>query len=88
MCNDIWILDTGATTHMSCRNYWLTNMNNNTSKVHLPNGDCSILKVVGDYGVFEIKTLSNVLYLPDFKYNLMFVGKLTKELSFFDTFFS
>lgn len=48
-------------------------------RVYLPNGDISLVTHVGSYNVFGQDTITNVFHLPQFKFNLLSVSKLTKE---------
>lgn len=79
--NSYWILDTGATNHMTYKHNWLfkTRKVQNT-KVKLPNGIHSKVENIGSYK-FVNKELQNVLHIPDFIFNLLPVSKLTTDLS-------
>lgn len=55
--------------------------------VYLPNGDTTQVTHVGSCALSDKSIISNVFYLPKFKYNLMSVSKLTKELDCLVTFF-
>ncbi|KAH0705523.1 hypothetical protein KY290_010213 [Solanum tuberosum] len=55
--------------------------------VYLPNGDSTHVTHVGSCALGDNGIISNVLYLPDFQYNLLSVSKLTKELDCSVTFF-
>ncbi|XP_065861183.1 uncharacterized protein [Euphorbia lathyris] len=73
-----WIIDTGATSHMSSHltqftHYKSTNSNN---MVHLPDGSKSIIKHVGLVTIGPNFTLQNVLHIPTFTHNLLSVGRL------------
>jgi len=77
--NAEWIIDSGATDHMSIRSDHLSNINvlSEKSKITLPNGNSEISSV----GTIKLSTeivLKNVLYVLVFKYNLLSVPKLTK----------
>jgi len=50
------------------------------SSVHLPNGKNVSVQYQGRCHISNDCTIENVLYVPDFKYNLMSVSKMTKEL--------
>lgn len=73
--NEVWIVDSGATNHM------VSNMNifikGSVSKlqipkiVYLPNGGTTQVTHVGSCALTDRSVISNVFYLPDFKYNLM-----------------
>ena len=78
-----WIVDTGATNHMSSTPDLLheTQLLPTTkfNKVHLPNGQ-KIPIVFSEKSRLTQGDISHVLYIPDFKYNLLSVSELTKEL--------
>lgn len=90
-----WIVDSGAT------NYMVSDINmldkkqevnkNKTRKVHLPNGGVAKVTHIGSCRVGQAGTIDNVLYIPDFKYNLLSVAKITRALNcsvcFFPDFF-
>ncbi|XP_059315623.1 uncharacterized protein LOC132066310 [Lycium ferocissimum] len=82
-----WIVDTGATNHMVHNEKLLNRLNALTdiskSKVHLPTGEQVTITKTGDACVFKNKVLQDVLYIPEFKYNMFSVAKITKELNCF-----
>lgn len=43
------------------------------SKVHFPNGKVVVVSHVGNICVLTNQYISNVMFLPDFKFNLLFV---------------
>jgi len=70
-----WIIDTGATHHITST---LDNLDNAkvspahaANKVHLPNGKVAIVSHVGNTCVLDNQPVSNVLFLPDFNFNLL-----------------
>lgn len=64
-------LDTGATNHMSYRSDCLSDLKNVTSRIQLSDGSYFIVRGVGNFKVFENRALQNVIYLPNFKYNML-----------------
>ncbi|KAG8495219.1 hypothetical protein CXB51_012817 [Gossypium anomalum] len=85
-----WILDTGATNHMlsdfrclesavSCASY--------SSCVRLPTGSSSPITHTGSCTISPDLKLADVLYIPDFRYNLLSISKLTKDLHCFVSFY-
>ena len=90
-----WIVDTGATNHMASSLELLNKLSVNklgyNRTVELPNGDETRVTHTGLSSISDGSTISNVLYVPEFKFNLLSVSKLTKELqcsaSFFPDFF-
>lgn len=79
--NDIWILDSGTTVEIYCRTNWLISLKNSVSSVQLPYGSSSNVLKSGDLTFTNSKKITNILYVPEFKLNLMSIAKLTKELS-------
>ncbi|XP_057540583.1 uncharacterized protein LOC130818430 [Amaranthus tricolor] len=76
-----WIIDTGASDHM-CHNEKLFIQTQILPKAHhvtLPNGHVVNVHKVGSVHIHPNITLHNVLYIPQFKYNLLSIGKLCKE---------
>jgi len=86
-----WIIDTGATDHMiNNPNYLHVKTKvGGVGKVQLPTGDLATVSHVGNLQLSENDVISEVLCIPAFKFNLLSVNKLTKELnccvSFFPT---
>ncbi|XP_075101910.1 uncharacterized protein LOC142177334 [Nicotiana tabacum] len=77
-----WVVDTGATNHMVSSLNILLNLElitPNANKIHLPNGHVTSVTHVGSVSLFNDE-LTNVLYVPLFKYNLLSISKLTKQL--------
>lgn len=93
-CRKEWIIDTGASNHMISHKEMLNTANKRIviedKKVYLPNGDTVDVSHIGSCEIMDGKTLTNVLYIPDFRFNLLSVSRLTKELqcsvSFFPNF--
>jgi len=59
----------------------------NPKKVHLPNGDKALVTHLGSSTLDGKNTVSGVFYIPQFKFNLLSVAKLTKELNCSASFF-
>lgn len=82
--NQECIVDIGATNHMTSDLGMLdhkTKLNNTVPKrVHLPNGNVTEVSHVGSYKIAIEGVIHNVLYILDFKYNLLSISKITKEL--------
>lgn len=76
-----WIIDSGASDHMS----GCLNMLQNTTKVskeqkiNLPTGETTVISHTGDAQLRNEMQLKNVLYIPSFKHNLLSVQKLTSD---------
>ncbi|OIT40346.1 hypothetical protein A4A49_52115 [Nicotiana attenuata] len=80
-----WIIDIGASHHVTPYKEVLDNVrkieNQNNSAVQVPTGGRYHVAHTGNVKILEELTLKDVLHVPDFKFNLMLVSKLTKELS-------
>ena len=72
--NAKWIIDSGATSHMSPYINEFINFKNNISHVKL--GDN---KIITSKGRGDTKYLKNVLYVPQLKYRLISISKLDKD---------
>lgn len=74
-----WIIDSGATCHMTSTLASLDNVDDSNKNVgrgvHLPNGQITLVTHSGSCG-----KLDNVLVVPDFKYDLLSVSQLTRQL--------
>jgi len=89
MCD--WVIDTGATHHVTYCKDILNNIKRADDQgrhgVQLPIGSKSQITPTGEASIVGNKTVTNVLYVPDLKFNLMSVSKLTKDLCCSVTFF-
>ncbi|GJY62669.1 retrovirus-related pol polyprotein from transposon TNT 1-94 [Tanacetum coccineum] len=83
-----WIIDTGASDHMSPDNNDLDNVHvlKNKQVINLPNGHTSFISKVGNVTLENKLELKNVLIVPSFKFRLLSVSKLTKDSQCFVTF--
>ncbi|XP_074298267.1 uncharacterized protein LOC141629108 [Silene latifolia] len=78
-----WILDTGASDHM-CSNKALFSDFRTLDKpysIYLPNGSVVFIDTVGSVPIISDLCLCDVLYVPCFKFNLLSISKLTKQLN-------
>ncbi|KAJ0017827.1 hypothetical protein Pint_10779 [Pistacia integerrima] len=84
-----WILDTGASHHMTyCVDQLVDLISPVVSpSVRLPNGHVSEVSHIGSCFLSPTQKINNVLYVPDFKFNLISIAKLTKDLSCSVSFF-
>lgn len=76
-----WIIDTGASDHM-CHDIHLLSNIQNVSKpffIGLPNGHVLMVTKIGDVQLTQDLCLSKVLYVPQFKHNLLSVSRLCKD---------
>ena len=78
----VWILDTGATDYMA---HLVSQLTTITSTVHsyvfLPNGDQALVTHIGIVQISPTLTLTNVLCVPTFNFNLISISKLTQQSS-------
>ncbi|OIT07305.1 retrovirus-related pol polyprotein from transposon tnt 1-94 [Nicotiana attenuata] len=81
---DVWYLDTGCTNHMTGSKSCFSYLNEGfRSKVSF--GDCSTVDATGKGDIkiktknYFVETISNVLYVPDLKSNLLGVGQLQEK---------
>lgn len=74
-----WIVTNQMTYNKELLNEKLVTVSD--KKVHLPNGEVVDVSHTGSCGIIEGKTISNVLCIPDFRYNLLSVSKITRELN-------
>lgn len=88
-----WTVETKATNHMvpdlSMLHVDSVRQPKNPKNIFLPNGDVSPVTYTRASTLARGHTITNVFHLPQFKFNLQSVAKLTKEfifLSFFLTF--
>ncbi|XP_073041984.1 uncharacterized protein [Primulina eburnea] len=77
-----WITDTGANEHMT-GNYSLLHgaksLCASPSSVRLPNGDYLLVSDKGSVAISENILVHDVLFVPNFRYNLLSVSKFTKS---------
>lgn len=59
----------------------------NPKSVFLPNGYIACVTHIGSSSISTNNTLSNVFFLSQFKYNLMSLSKVTRDLQYSVTFF-
>lgn len=78
-----WIIDIGATNHMTCHRDWLIEVranDTNFQRVTLPNGQVATATHIGHRRIAEGLMLKNVLLIPCFQYNLILVSQLCRDL--------
>ncbi|XP_074318809.1 uncharacterized protein LOC141655639 [Silene latifolia] len=73
-----WILDSGASDHMSSQRHLFTNIRKLKTPVmvDLPDGSTKLVNFVGDVRISPKITLHETLFIPDFKHSLLSIGKL------------
>lgn len=76
----LWIIDSGATDHICTCLTLMTNLQQcKPITVHLPNGHTTTVTTIGSMKIKPNLTLTGVLYIPTFTYNLISVSKLTNS---------
>ena len=76
-----WVMDTSATNHIVWSMYLLTTITTTTtqSMVELPNEETTKVTYVGIVMLSSFHTLTNVLCVPSFTFNLLFVSTITQS---------
>lgn len=85
--NAYWILDTDATNQMACWSDWLCVFKHASSKVQLLDVSNYVVHCVCNFKLIENRILRNVLYLSNFKYNLLSIAELTQNFACSDSFY-
>lgn len=81
---DKWIIDTGASKIMVCSLKHLTTVTNPIDgSVKLPDGSIAAVTHNGTIKLSTNLVLTNVLFVPCFKFNLISVSKLISERNCF-----
>ncbi|XP_074346502.1 uncharacterized protein LOC141685288 [Apium graveolens] len=75
--SDRWILDSGATDHITYYVDKLHNVHSCSSHLQLPNGHTVSVTHIRDFHLTPDIILSSVLYVLSFTYNLLSIPKLT-----------
>lgn len=78
-----WIVDSGATDHM-CHDLSMfakcTPVQELNAYITIPNGKKVLVTQMGDIQVTDSIILKDVLYVPDFRFNLISIPKICKDL--------
>lgn len=83
MSSETWIIDSGATHHVAHdKNLFLDLTDSVSTSVTLPTGLGIKIVGIGTIRLHDSLILRNVLYLPDFRLNLLSVSQLTKDLGY------
>jgi len=84
-----WIIDTGATDHMINSISLFTSITATIStKVKLPNGQFALVTHIGTVKISAHLTITNVLCVPSFSFNLLSFSKLVQTFNFCFIFFA
>ena len=76
-----WIIDSGATDHMTATLSLLTNVRkvDNYPNIVLPTGATASISHIGDVWLSQKLKLTGVLYVPQFHHNLISIHKLSEH---------
>ncbi|KAL8107853.1 hypothetical protein AgCh_024310 [Apium graveolens] len=77
-----WIVDSGATDHMCSDLSFFIHINElkgSNNLITIPNGKLSQVTHIGTFKMIEDIVLHDVLYVPDFKFNLVSIPKICKD---------
>ncbi|XP_019170537.1 PREDICTED: uncharacterized protein LOC109166102 [Ipomoea nil] len=87
---NLWVIDSGATDHIVCDDSLLNKLESKYGEfpVTIPNGDKVAVRSIGGTKLPNGMQINRVLNIPDFKCNLVSVGRLTKDFDCALTFFS
>lgn len=77
--SDTWIVDTGATDHITPFYHLLSDITSFHYVLHFPNGATTAITHIGSVTLSSDITLHNVLCVPLFTYNLLSVSKLLSD---------
>ncbi|KAL8144668.1 hypothetical protein AgCh_003023 [Apium graveolens] len=77
-----WIIDTGATDHVTPYIHLLHHLRKCESVLYLPNGGTAKVTHLGSFALSSHLTLHNVLCVPEFQYNLLSISKLLSDSNF------
>ncbi|XP_019164275.1 PREDICTED: uncharacterized protein LOC109160431 [Ipomoea nil] len=79
----VWILDSGATDHITCSmEYFEDSQRVLGIFVKLPNGNVVGVTHIGQIKLSNHIALKNVLYIPSFTFNIIYVSRLAKHFGF------
>jgi hypothetical protein len=83
------IIDSGATNHIiSSLNLLVNNSNGGAlSSIIIPNGEQVSIAFIGSLPLSYTIVLTNMLRIPSFKVDLIYVSRLTKDLNCLVTYF-
>lgn len=87
--NGPWIIDSGASDHISYHEDWLDSLKNkiDCTSATIPNGENLDVKKVGNIYMPDKFELKDALGVPDFKCNLLSISKIVRDLNYFLTFY-
>ena len=83
LSSESWIIDSGATHHVCHDKGLVTTLSDTINRsVSLPTGLGVQIIGIGQVKLNEFMVLNNVLFIPDFRLNLLSVSQLTKDLGY------
>ena len=78
--SNTWVINTGASDHIVCSMKLLTSyIEISRAMVELPNGEATIVTHIGTIHLSSHITLTNVICVPSFTFNLLSINALTKS---------
>ena len=77
---DTWVIDTRAIDHIVHSIRLLTHFTVVNCMVELPNGETALVTHIGSICLSETLILTNVLCVPSFSFNFLFVSQLTMKV--------
>ncbi|KAG5001528.1 hypothetical protein JHK87_022600 [Glycine soja] len=82
-----WIIDSGAIDHITCSfDNFLNFSKIQPVRIHLPNGSIVFAHISGNVQLSPHFIIHDVLYVPNFKFNLISISKLLSSLKYTLTF--
>lgn len=78
--HDCWVIDSGATDHMTNQISNLHDFKKMCSQVSVANGKGASVLGKGKIKLFSNHIISEALYIPSFPFQLLSVGKITRSL--------
>nr|KYP74880.1 Copia protein [Cajanus cajan] len=83
MINNVWVLDSGASHHMTSIYSQLDEVQDFSIplRITVPTGDVVLVHKKGTIKLNENIKLYDVLFIPEFRYNLISIHKITNELN-------
>ncbi|KAJ7959762.1 Retrovirus-related Pol polyprotein from transposon TNT 1-94 [Quillaja saponaria] len=81
--SDTWILDSGASDHISGNPKLFSSISNpsSPSTITIANGSITIAKGIGQATPLSSLSLESVLYVPECSFNLISISQLTRSLN-------
>jgi len=82
--NNSWVIDSGAIDHItSSLNFFLYYSQIKPVQINLPNGTHVFAHFSGSVQISPNFVIHDVLYIPNFKFNLLSISKLMTSLNYF-----